>query len=137
MSLKKKVLKFFSKFSWKHLGRIVFSKVAGLQPATLLIHRSWYKSCLQITSGKLLLAFLVVDMHYEGLLLRENCSNTDFFLVLIFPHSDSIRRDTPYLSECGKIQTRKNSVFGHFSRILYVRMDTVKPLKTNVRLNRN
>ena len=44
--------------------------------------------------------------------LREKCSNTDFFLVCIFPHSDRIRRDT----ECWKIQTRKNSVFGHFSR---------------------
>ena len=35
--------------------------------------------------------------------LREKCSDTEFFLVRIFPHSDWIR-------------TRKNSVFGHFSR---------------------
>ena len=43
--------------------------------------------------------------------LREKCSNTEFFLVSIFPHSDWIR-------------TRKNSVFGHFSRsvsYLYLR----------------
>ena len=46
--------------------------------------------------------------------LREKCWNTKFFLVRIFPHSDWMRRDT--LSECGKRQTRKNSVFGHFSR---------------------
>ena len=30
--------------------------------------------------------------------LREKCPNTEFFLVRIFPHSDWIRRDTPYLS---------------------------------------
>ena len=30
--------------------------------------------------------------------LRENCQNTEFFLVRIFPHSDCIRIDTPYLS---------------------------------------
>ena len=38
------------------------------------------------------------------------------FLVCIFPHSDWIRRGVflPIHSECGKIQTKKNSVFGHF-----------------------
>ena len=30
--------------------------------------------------------------------LREICPNTEFFLVRIFPHSDWIQRDTPYLS---------------------------------------
>ena len=35
--------------------------------------------------------------------LREKCLNTEFFLVRIFPHSNWTR-------------TRKNSVFGHFSR---------------------
>ena len=34
--------------------------------------------------------------------LREKCPNTDFFLV----HNQS---------KCGKIRTRKNSGFGHFS----------------------
>ena len=29
--------------------------------------------------------------------LREKCPNTEFFLVRIFPHSDWIRRNTPYL----------------------------------------
>ena len=37
--------------------------------------------------------------------LREKCPNTDFFLVRIFLYSVRYR----------KIQTRKNSVFGHFS----------------------
>ena len=35
--------------------------------------------------------------------LREKCPNTEFFLVRI-------------QSKCGKIRTRKNPVFGHFSR---------------------
>ena len=47
------------------------------------------------------------------------CPNTEFYLVRIFPHSDWMRRDTEHLSvfslNAGK-QTRKNSVFGHFSR---------------------
>ena len=65
--------------------------------------------------------------------LREKCPNTEFFLVHIFPHSDVFSPNagkygpekTPYLeryevslriqSDCGKIRTRKNSVFGHFS----------------------
>ena len=36
-------------------------------------------------------------------ILREKCPNTELFLVRFFPHLD-------------KIWTRKNSVFGHFSR---------------------
>ena len=36
--------------------------------------------------------------------LRDKCPNTEFFI------SPRIQ------SECGKIQTRKNSVFGHFPR---------------------
>ena len=68
-----------------------------------------------------------------SLKLREKCPNTELFLIRIFPHSNWIRRDTLYFpafglnreryfvslriqSECGKIQTRNNSVFGHFSR---------------------
>ena len=35
--------------------------------------------------------------------LRKKCSNTELFLVRI-------------QSECGKIRTRKNSLFGRFSR---------------------
>ena len=38
-----------------------------------------------------------------GKTLCEICPNTEFFLVRI-------------QSDCGKIRTRKNSVFGHFSR---------------------
>ena len=42
--------------------------------------------------------------------LREKYRNTEFFLVCIFPYSVWIRED----------KDRKNSVFGHFSRKLYV-----------------
>ena len=35
--------------------------------------------------------------------LHEKCPNTEFFVVRIFLHSD-------------RIQTRKNSVFGHFTQ---------------------
>ena len=52
--------------------------------------------------------------------LRKKCPNTEVFPVRIFPHSDwnterygvSLRIQ----SECGKIWTRKSSVFGHFPR---------------------
>ena len=47
--------------------------------------------------------------------LHKKCPTADFFLVRIFPYSDRIRRDTGIQSECGKIRTRKKSVFGHFS----------------------
>ena len=50
--------------------------------------------------------------------LRKICPNTEFLLVRIFPHFAcflyfvSLRIQ----SECGKVRTRKNSVFGHISR---------------------
>ena len=46
--------------------------------------------------------------------IRTQCPNTEFFLVLISPHSDCIL--SRIQSECEKIRTRKNSVFRHFSR---------------------
>ena len=49
--------------------------------------------------------------------LRENCPNTEFFSGLHFPvFGLNPERDFVSLhiqSKCGKIQTRKNSVFGH------------------------
>ena len=35
---------------------------------------------------------------FEKRSLREKCPNAEFFLVRIFPHSDWIRRYTPYVS---------------------------------------
>ena len=43
--------------------------------------------------------------------LCEKCPNTDFFLVRI----SGLNTKLNIQSECGKIQTKKNSVFGHFS----------------------
>ena len=49
--------------------------------------------------------------------LREKCPNTEFFLVRTFLYSGGIRRFTEKIqSNYRKIQTRKNPVFGHFSR---------------------
>ena len=51
--------------------------------------------------------------------LRQKCPNMEFFLVCIFPYSDWIpkkyRVSLHIQSECGKIRTRKMSVFGLFS----------------------
>ena len=44
--------------------------------------------------------------------MREKCPNAKFFLVRIFPHSESLRIQC----ECGKIRTKKIPVLGHFSR---------------------
>ena len=57
-------------------------------------------------------AFLTFSLHEKWL-------NTELFLVRIFPHSDRIRRDSLSLriqSECGKIRTRKSTIFGHFTQ---------------------
>ena len=48
--------------------------------------------------------------------LREKFPNTGFFLVRIFPHSDSILRISPNSVQLRKLRTRKNFILGHFSR---------------------
>ena len=45
---------------------------------------------------------------------NEKCPNTEFFLVRIFPEKYVV--SLRIQSECWKIRTRKNSIFGHFSR---------------------
>ena len=54
-------------------------------------------------------------MHCWVVYTAWKLSKCGVFLVRIFLHLDWIRRDTKYQSECGKIRTRKNSVFGHIS----------------------
>ena len=67
-SVKKGVLRNFKKFTGKHLSQsLIFNKVAGLRPATLLKKRLWHRCFpvnfvellktlfLQNTSGRLLL----------------------------------------------------------------------------------
>ena len=57
-------------------------------------------------------------IHYQFIItLREKCPNTEFFWSVfsrIWNEYGEILRDTQ--SECGKIRTRKNYIFGHFSR---------------------
>ena len=53
-----------------------------------------------------ILELFIWKIEDQNTALREKCPNTEFFLVCI-------------QFECGKIRTRKNSVFGHFSRSDY------------------
>ena len=57
-------------------------------------------------------------------ILREKCPNTEFFLVRIFPHSDWIRRDTPYLSvlspNAGKYAPEKTPYLDTFHAVILV-----------------
>ena len=57
--------------------------------------------------------------YYFTKLLREKCPNTEFFSGPYFPafglNTERYGVSLCIQSECGKIRTRKNSVFGHFS----------------------
>ena len=74
--------------------------------------------------------------------LREKCPNTEFLLDCIFLHLDWIR---VYIqSKCGKMRTRKNSVFEHFSRsgvekcrTEQLRSNRIGPNKLNARWESN
>ena len=52
--------------------------------------------------------------------LCEKCPNTEFFSGPYFPrfgqHTERYSVSLRFQFECGKILTRKNSIFGHFSR---------------------
>ena len=65
--------------------------------------------------------------NYEA--LREKCSNTEFFLVRIFLHSDWIQRDTPcfsvFSSNAGKYEPEKTPY-----------LDTFLTVKVQVRSSR-
>ena len=64
------------------------------------------KILIDTTDSKIFeIEFLSFHMIKNKLPLREKCPNTELSLVRIFIQS-----------ECGKARTRKNSVFGHFSR---------------------
>ena len=51
--------------------------------------------------------------------LREKCPITEFFVVRIFPNSAYLSVSLRIQSEFGKLRTRKNFVFGHFSRSVF------------------
>ena len=71
-----------------------------------LTHSSW---CIN--------AFFSIIAHTRC----EMCPNTEFFLVLIFPHLDWIRRDTSYLSvlrpNAGKYRPEKNPYLDTFHAV--------------------
>ena len=65
---------------------------------------------------------VVHAVNFEARALREKCSNTEFFLVRIFPPSDWIRRDTEYLSvfspNVGKYGTEKTPYLDTFHAVV-------------------
>ena len=57
------------------------------------------------------------------------CPNTEFFSDPYFP-AFGLNTERYFVSlriqfECGKIRIRKNSVFGHFSRSVYIHIYTI------------
>ena len=59
---------------------------------------SWLAYPLRSDEGFCKYLYTTAKILFSEAPLREKCPNTDFFLVRIFPHSDLIWRDTPYLS---------------------------------------
>ena len=118
------VLKNFAKFTGKHLCQILFlNKVAGLRPATLLKKRLWYR-CFPVNFAKCLRApslqniskrVLLNIMKLKASLLRLLVVRFQFYDKSHCVKCVQIRSFSGIQSECGKIRTRKNSVFGHFS----------------------
>ena len=50
-------------------------------------------------TNKKIVVVILRQLNYAWVVtLREKYPNTEFFLVRVFPHSNWIRRDTPYLS---------------------------------------
>ena len=86
-------------------------------PVSKVLAFSW-KIFFRIWSKRL------VDFESASFAPREKCLNTEFFLVRIFPHSDWIRRDTPYLSisspNGGKYGPEKLRIWTLFTQCLLV-----------------
>ena len=97
----------------KHLQCLCFIKFKSY---LILVSLPYYKCIKPVTPVKLFFKkgnylrnfFSQKDIHksiqqHDTQTLRENCPNTEFFLVRI-------------QSKCGKIRSKKSFVFGHFSR---------------------
>ena len=71
--------------------------------------------------------------------MRENCPNTEFFLVHIFPHSSWIRRSTPYLfvfsPNVGKYGPEKTPNLVTFHAVLHLKI-LLKDLPWNLIFHR-
>ena len=65
--------------------------------------------------------------------LHEKCPNTEFFLIRIFPHSDSIRGDTEYLSifsmNVGKYGPQKIRIWTLFMQWEIILLPVIKKLQ--------
>ena len=70
-----------------------------------------------------ILKYRSIKLAKAVLTMRETCPNTEFLLVLIFPHSDWIRRDSPYLSvfspNAGKYEPEKSPYLDSFHAVLW------------------
>ena len=68
-----------------------------------------------------MLDFILIWFDFIPFLLREKCPSVEFFLVRIFPQSNRIRRDTPYLSvfslNAGKYGAEKTPHFDTFHAV--------------------
>ena len=69
-------------------------------------------------------------------ILREKCPYAEFFLVHIFLCSDWIRGNIRIQSEYRKIRTRKDSVFGHFSRSAMKQYISIHPFLAVTQLSK-
>ena len=77
------------------------------------------------------LFLLVIDT------LRKKCPNTEFFLVLIFPYSDWIRRDSPYSVRIRENKNRKKlRIWTLFTQCGYLKKSCneseIEPIFTHV-----
>ena len=115
---------FFQNTSGKSLLTICSQSFFPMIKATYLILKveipSYQFSPVQ--NLDILCLYSFVNQGFDKMSLREKCPDTEFFLVRIFPRSDWIRRDPSCLFvslriqyECGKMRTRKNSIFGPIS----------------------
>ena len=115
----KSLAKPWFEFRWTHLT--IFLRLRKNELAKIEINgkpMAKPSNCLFNVLSKMKKSFVASRSSFSKLSLRD-FPNTKFFLVRIFLYSDWIRKFTGNLriqSECKKIRTRKNSVFGHFSR---------------------
>ena len=79
---KKSVLRNFAKFTGKHLCQsLIFNKVAGLRPGTLLKKRLWH-SCFLVNFAKFLGAPFFTE-HLRGLVLKSSLQWSPLFNTTI------------------------------------------------------
>ena len=60
-------------------------------------------------------SLLLTLKRYLAITLSEKCPGAELFLVRIFRHSNRLRRFNVFSPNTEKMQTRRTSVFGHFT----------------------